>query len=371
MTITHQQENTLERLLGYAEEELLSNHTSHEPKIRESIEQKNVMQAVGRIQSVINSFYILMAPRVYLDIATGSEEYNLLKNEFENRFMEELPFPLPSLDNITPSNHLAFLNFESLLNIKYEIFIQKMALMASTDYLTNLSTSHILNTELESILKKQKSSHLRANEENNFTLGIIDLNYLGKINDTYGHNAGDAYIRAIAEKLKLLFREDDIIARTGGDEITFISKTSKPENIAKKIEENYKEICEYADKKIKEAAKDYSGNISFCVGLASSEDVKSADDLKSQADSASYFSKAICKSPALKRTNEGDIFFNFSLLNRPDGKIRFNSPPSPGEIVQIYNPDYDLSPEQGTKGVGSTVSIYDAARALLKQYKNL
>ena len=51
-----------------------------------------------------------------------------------------------------------------------------------------------------------------------FAVLALDLDDFKSVNDTYGHDAGDAVLREIAERLKRMFRSTDIIARSGGDE---------------------------------------------------------------------------------------------------------------------------------------------------------
>jgi diguanylate cyclase (GGDEF)-like protein len=51
---------------------------------------------------------------------------------------------------------------------------------------------------------------------------LIDLDGFKKINDTWGHEAGDEVLRAIADRLKDLVRDADIIARVGGDEFVVV-----------------------------------------------------------------------------------------------------------------------------------------------------
>ncbi len=55
-----------------------------------------------------------------------------------------------------------------------------------------------------------------------FAIMIIDVNNLKAINDKYGHPVGDRYIKMTADYLKGIFRNEDIIARTGGDEFCIL-----------------------------------------------------------------------------------------------------------------------------------------------------
>ena len=51
---------------------------------------------------------------------------------------------------------------------------------------------------------------------------VFDLDHLKSINDTYGHDAGDRYIRRAGEVLAASVREGDVVARLGGDEFGIV-----------------------------------------------------------------------------------------------------------------------------------------------------
>ncbi|HYE08888.1 MAG TPA: GGDEF domain-containing protein, partial [Patescibacteria group bacterium] len=59
-----------------------------------------------------------------------------------------------------------------------------------------------------------------------FSLAVLDINGLKKINDTYGHEAGDLFLRRFVQGMEIFLTKDDIFARYGGDEfaIIFINK---------------------------------------------------------------------------------------------------------------------------------------------------
>ncbi len=73
-----------------------------------------------------------------------------------------------------------------------------------------------------------------------------DMDNLKIINDTFGHDAGDRAIKAIADVLKNGFRQNDVVARMGGDEFAVVANGLKEYQISaveNKIEENIKEYC--------------------------------------------------------------------------------------------------------------------------------
>jgi diguanylate cyclase len=92
----------------------------------------------------------------------------------------------------------------------------ELAQAARVDFLTgalNLRTFYDLANQ-------QFSSFKRTGEE--FSLLMIDLDYFKEINDTLGHEAGDDALRKFVQTAKANLREQDIFARTGGDEFRLL-----------------------------------------------------------------------------------------------------------------------------------------------------
>jgi diguanylate cyclase (GGDEF)-like protein/PAS domain S-box-containing protein len=61
-----------------------------------------------------------------------------------------------------------------------------------------------------------------ATDSDPFGLLVIDLDGFKAINDTFGHQAGDAVLKEFAERLSRSFREDDVVGRVGGDEFVVL-----------------------------------------------------------------------------------------------------------------------------------------------------
>ena len=72
-----------------------------------------------------------------------------------------------------------------------------------------------------------------------FSLLFIDLDHFKSVNDTLGHQQGDALLRAVAERLRNVVRETDFVARFGGDEFviqqTRVSSPKQTERLAQRI----------------------------------------------------------------------------------------------------------------------------------------
>ena len=87
---------------------------------------------------------------------------------------------------------------------------EQLAFKASHDYLTGIFNRSGLDRYLD-----------RAAEGRN-ALVLVDLDGFKRINDTYGHDAGDRILQRLSEKLSATFRSDDRICRIGGDEFAVI-----------------------------------------------------------------------------------------------------------------------------------------------------
>jgi diguanylate cyclase (GGDEF)-like protein len=86
-----------------------------------------------------------------------------------------------------------------------------------------------LHDELTSLAKRtllqQRISHALARSRRNgntFAVMYIDLDHFKRINDTFGHDAGDAVLVAVSRRLESAVREYDTVARLGGDEFAIL-----------------------------------------------------------------------------------------------------------------------------------------------------
>jgi len=92
--------------------------------------------------------------------------------------------------------------------------------MANFDSLTGVANRYHFNEFLEMEILRAKRSKLR------FSLLFIDINEFKPINDKYGHTVGDSVLLEVATKLSTHLREDELLARFGGDEFILVSNQS-------------------------------------------------------------------------------------------------------------------------------------------------
>src|SRR4029079_17966327 len=85
------------------------------------------------------------------------------------------------------------------------------------DRLTGLPNRAMLADRLDSAIEKAK-----LNNNYRFALMFVDLDRFKIVNDTLGHQAGDELLMTISRRLQDCVREEDIVARVGGDEFAII-----------------------------------------------------------------------------------------------------------------------------------------------------
>jgi diguanylate cyclase (GGDEF)-like protein len=79
--------------------------------------------------------------------------------------------------------------------------------------------------------------------KSNFTTLMADLDYFKQVNDTYGHEAGDATLKELAKTLTNCVRASDLVIRYGGEEFLIILRDTEPEK-GEKVAEKIREAIE-------------------------------------------------------------------------------------------------------------------------------
>lgn len=175
----------------------------------------------------------------------------------------------------------------------------------SRGHIELFSTQHILNkAHIDSLtgaanrLALEKKGPEYFKERESFCLILFDIDNFKYINDTYGHLSGDFVLRTVSEAVRSLIREGDMLFRYGGDEFCLLTP-SAPKNakqIAERIrktiqkysfvhkgqkikvtislgvssrfpeDENWKNICDRADKAFYKAKKAGRNRVEANIG---------------------------------------------------------------------------------------------------------
>ncbi len=149
---------------------------------------------------------------------------------------------------------------------------------AVTDALTGLYNRRYFEEALEKEVQRAKR------QKQPFSIIGIDLDYLKKINDTYGHTYGDLAIKTIADVLKSNARSVDIPARIGGEEFNVLLPGINSEGAMA--------AAERIRKSIEKAEIDTVGHITGSLGVATYfEHSENSEELLELTDQAMYTSK--------------------------------------------------------------------------------
>ncbi len=120
--------------------------------------------------------------------------------------------------------------------------------ISQIDFLTN-----ILNRRA---FFSSANRYMAYAKRNDLSIGVmmIDIDHFKKINDTYGHEAGDFVLKELAKTIKEVIREEDIFGRIGGEEFAICILDDSEETLsamAEKVREAVaKSVVEYNGKKI-------------------------------------------------------------------------------------------------------------------------
>ena len=133
---------------------------------------------------------------------------------------------------------------------------------------------------------------MREEHTADYTIVCLDVNNLKTVNDTYGHAKGDVLIRSAADVIAQTFKQDGMVARTGGDEfvaVLGITDEKKLSVLMKQFEQNIEQ-------------KNLAGNdlnLSIAYGYASaSQQDSDIDKVYQTADDRMYEKKRQMKAAA-------------------------------------------------------------------------
>jgi len=164
--------------------------------------------------------------------------------------------------------------------------------LSRIDYLTGVMNPRSFYEFMDLEIERSKRY------EHPFTIAYIDMDNFKKINDTFGHPAGDNVLQIFADILKNNLRKTDVIARLGGDEFVIFLPETDNKAAKQAIEKIKKSVNKNKD------LKDYPITSSIGV-LTYKTNPPSTDKIMKSVDSLMYSAKnrgknavkySICKS---------------------------------------------------------------------------
>jgi diguanylate cyclase (GGDEF)-like protein len=119
---------------------------------------------------------------------------------------------------ITKSDVIRLMNYATEVGLAIESFRshERMVSLSFTDPMTGLYNRRFFDKALSQELSRAQRYGRY------FSLLIIDIDHFKRVNDTYGHDAGDEILQQIAEILQSNIRSLDVVARIGGEEFAIV-----------------------------------------------------------------------------------------------------------------------------------------------------
>ncbi|MBW2407772.1 MAG: diguanylate cyclase [Deltaproteobacteria bacterium] len=157
---------------------------------------------------------------------------------------------------------------------------KKLEIQSRTDPLTGVLNRRAILSQIESEISRAKRNN------SCISISMLDLDHFKKINDTFGHLAGDAVLRESMNRVEETIRKYDTVGRFGGEEFIVVLPGAKHADAFV--------IAERIRLKINEKNADINGvSIPFTIsqGLATSNGESTVDELIANADEALYRAK--------------------------------------------------------------------------------
>jgi len=215
----------------------------------------------------------------------SKDEFGRLANQFNNlgEQLNEANARLQTRADVADEKLIA--NNRMLLRQSSELkrISEEFKRLSITDALTGLYNRR----RFEELMETEVEMSIRHGDTN--SLLIIDIDYFKKVNDKYGHPAGDEVLKEVSRLLKVHLRKTDILCRIGGEEFVALCKRAD-KSAAMRIAENLR--IEIENNIVTLDGDDIGVTISIGVATVDKESVDiNTDRLYRQADSAVYYSK--------------------------------------------------------------------------------
>jgi diguanylate cyclase (GGDEF)-like protein len=158
--------------------------------------------------------------------------------------------------------------------------------LAHFDALTSLPNRRKFVEDFRKVLAQ------RRGREDGFALLLIDFDRFKKINDTFGHDAGDAFLVEASKRLSMVVRSSDAVARLGGDEFAVLLTGGHDEAVIATVCDR---IVESFTTPVYFAGVDITTTVSVGVAVCPQHG-NSEDELYKSADLALYDAKRMGRS---------------------------------------------------------------------------
>ncbi len=177
-----------------------------------------------------------------------------------------------------------------LQHLRERLHRQKQELKAALEHIHQIA----LFDELTGLMNRRSMNELLAQEclrsdrsGRTFTVALLDIDHFKKINDNYGHRAGDIALKSFAETAEQAIRATDKIARWGGEEFLLILPETEPPSCVMNCLNRMKERITAIE--INHEGQQFSFTVS--IGFSTRRDNELIEHTIDRADQALYSAK--------------------------------------------------------------------------------
>ena len=197
-------------------------------------------------------------------------------------FAEQLTLSAVKNDEGVVTNFVAAINDNTLKRAAAE----EIKRLAFYDYLTHLPNRRLLLDRINQAFATTARKHQRG------ALLFVDLDNFKDLNDNFGHDIGDLLLLQVAQRLVSCVREEDTVARIGGDEFVIMLEDLSPDILvcATQVEVIGEKILAALNQPYQLGTHEYHNSPSIGATLFSNH-TESREDLLKQADIAMYQAK--------------------------------------------------------------------------------
>jgi diguanylate cyclase (GGDEF)-like protein len=261
-----------------------------------------------------------------LFLCESSDNENLLK-EIENIEGDYLPKPI--------SNKVLALKLKTMRHISdlkknLSTATERLNQLASIDILTGLGNRIKFDRQLKEITLNVD------HDQTNIAILLLDLDNFKTINDCLGYGVGDTLLKMFADRIKIVIKKQDVIARIDGDKFAIILCEINRQEEAGKVAERLLTIVDAAY-----LIEDFAIHISCSIGIAFyPSSAMTSGTLMQCADSALYYAKKLGRNNIQYYTKELRVKdkYRFSLESALRNAIDKH------EIHMCYQPIFFLDP---------------------------
>jgi len=169
----------------------------------------------------------------------------------------------------------------AITKAELEKYSKKLQMQATTDTLTGLANRRKITELLKEEIKK-----LEEDNNNNFNIIMLDIDFFKKVNDNYGHPMGDEVIKKVSNHMQDKVGSEGVVGRFGGEEFLTILYNNNIQEAALLANQIRSDI---ESKKIEFEGKQISVTVS--MGIACSAETGVYQELLNKADERLYKAK--------------------------------------------------------------------------------